>query len=92
MAVPGSPGKHHNIFWPVLVLLTLTVSILVRGSEVYFFSRSILLISNLSDHAEGARVNYLLGPVLLTVTVPGGTEKVLDIYSFVAWVARRQGI
>ena len=56
------------------------------------FSRSILLISNLSVHSEGARVNHLLGLVLLTATVLGGTEKVLDMYSFVAWVARGQGI
>ena len=52
------------------------------------FRRSILLISNLSVHSEGARVNYLRGSVLLTVTVPGGMDKVLDIYSFVASVAR----
>ena len=82
----GSPGKHRNTFGPVSALLTLTVSTLLGGSEVYFFSRSILFISNLSVHSEGARVNYLLGLVLLIATAPGGTEIVLDIYSFVAWV------
>ena len=36
-------------------------------------------------HSVDAGVNYLLELVLLTATVPGGTEKELDINSFCSW-------
>ena len=49
----GALVKHQNIFGPVSVLLTLSVSTLLRGSGVYFFSQSILFIFNLSVHVGG---------------------------------------